>query len=193
MNSNDTSNSDQVTQILQNADKADCVSDELLPLVYDELRRIASAQMAMEKPGQTIQPTALVHEAYMRLIGSTPLRWDSRAHFFGAAARSMRQILINRANRKKAVKHGGEVNRVDIDHAILVDEPEPEKMLALDVALEKLERIDPRKGQIVMLRYFAGLSVEDTAKAMDISVATVKRDWQFARTWLHREMSDSDS
>ncbi|MEP3480193.1 MAG: sigma-70 family RNA polymerase sigma factor [Fuerstiella sp.] len=184
---------DQVTRILLNADSDAELSDELLPLVYDELRRLASAQMAKESPGQTLQPTALVHEAYVRLLGNTEVRWDGRGHFFAAAARSMRQILINRANKKQTEKHGGQFVRRDIDDAFLADEPAPERMLALDTALQKLEAIDPRKGRIVMLRYFAGLSIEETAKSIGTSVATVKREWKFARTWLHREMTSDES
>lgn len=182
-----------MTLLLQNAESGAAISDELLPLVYDELRRLANANMAQERPGQTLQPTALVHEAYVRLVGNKDVKWDGRAHFFAAAARSMRQILINRANKKKAVKHGGEFVRRELDDAFLQSEPEPERLIALDAALERLETIDPRKGRIVMLRYFAGLSIEDTASAMDMSVATVKRDWQFARTWLHREMTNRDA
>ena len=162
-------------------------------IVYGELRRLARSQMDRETPGQTLQPTALVHEAYMRLVGDGDLKWENRAHFFGAAARSMRQILINRAKRKKSQKHGGELVRRDFEDGLFFEEPEPDHLLSLDLALERLETIDPRKGQIVMLRYFAGLNIEDTAKAMDLSPATIKREWQFARTWLHREMSNSDS
>lgn len=182
-----------VSRILRAAESGSAVSDELLPLVYEELRRLAAAHMAREKPGQTLQPTALVHEAYMRLIGNADMRWDSRGHFFAAAARSMRQILINRANRKKTEKHGGKLARRDLDDAFFVDEPPPERLIALDAALARLEDIDPRKGQIVMLRYFAGLSIEETAKSLDLSPASVKRDWQFARTWLHREMTKHES
>lgn len=181
-----------VSRILRAAEPGAAVSEELLPLVYEELRRLAAAHMAREKPGQTLQPTALVHEAYMRLIGSQEMRWDSRGHFFAAAARSMRQILINRANRKKAEKHGGKLVRRDLDDEFFVDEPPPERLIALDAALKKLENIDPRKGQIVMLRYFAGLSIEETAQSLNLSPASVKRDWQFARTWLHREMSRTE-
>lgn len=179
----------EVTRILRDAESGSAVSDELLPLVYEELRKLATAQMAREKPGHTLQPTALVHEVYMRMIGSADMRWDSRGHFFAAAARSMRQILINRANRKKAEKHGGKLKRRDLDDAFFVEEPPPERMIALDAALVQLEKIDPRKGQIVMLRYFAGLSIEETARSLNLSPASVKRDWQFARTWLHREMT----
>ncbi|MEM6364290.1 MAG: sigma-70 family RNA polymerase sigma factor [Planctomycetota bacterium] len=181
----------QITALLSDAGvKLDAgLSEALLPLVYEELKRLASQQMAQEKPGQTLQPTALVHEAYLRLVGNPDLKWDSRGHFFAAAARSMRQILINRANRKKAIKHGGDRKRVELEDFAFLEEPEPDRMLAIDSALRKLEQIDGRKGEIVNLRYFAGLSVEETASALDLSTATVKRDWQFARTWLHREMS----
>ncbi|GAB5407241.1 MAG: ECF-type sigma factor [Aureliella sp.] len=183
---------EQITRLL-NVDSDEAVSDELLPLVYDELRRLAAAQMAKETPGQTLQPTALVHEAYVRLVGNADVRWNGRGHFFAAAARSMRQILINRAIKKKTEKHGGKLVRRDIEEQPIADEPPPEHILALDAALKKLEEIDPRKGQLVMLRYFAGLSIEETADSLGTSVATVKRDWKFARTWLHREMSSAES
>ncbi|MCA9158254.1 MAG: sigma-70 family RNA polymerase sigma factor [Planctomycetales bacterium] len=177
-----------ITGLLSDID-SDVAAEQLLPLVYEELKRLAGSQMAKERPGQTLQPTALVHEAYMRLVANPDMRWDSRGHFFAAAARSMRQILINRANRKKAEKHGGDRVREQFDDGICMAEPEPERMLALDEALKQLEEIDPRKGKIVNLRYFAGLTIEETAQALDLSPATVKRDWQFARTWLHREIS----
>ncbi|MCG8651076.1 MAG: sigma-70 family RNA polymerase sigma factor [Pirellulales bacterium] len=164
------------------------LAEKLLPLVYEELRKLAAAHLANEKPGQTLQPTALVHEAYLRLVANPDLRWESRRHFFAAAARSMRQILINRAIAKQAAKRGGGLNRHELDDIDCLEEPEPERLIALDHALEQLEKIDPRKGKIVNLRYFGGLSIAETAKALDISPATVKRDWQFARTWLHREM-----
>ncbi len=175
-----------VTRILQHP--GDDTAEELLPLVYEELRRLAASKISKETPGQTLQPTALVHEAYLRLVDADT-RWDNRGHFFAAAARSMRQILINRAVRKKTEKHGGDRVREEFDEAFLGTEPVPDRMLALNEALERLEAIDERKGRIVLLRYFAGLSIEDTANAMSLSPATVKRDWQFARTWLHREMS----
>lgn len=178
-----------ITQLLGDTERSSsALADELLPLVYAELKRLAGQQMAQEKPGQTLQPTALVHEAYLRLVGNPDLKWESRGHFFAAAARSMRQILINRANKKKAIKHGGGRNREELQDIPCLDEPEPSRMLAIDDALKKLEQLDPRKGEIVNLRYFAGLSIEETAQALDLSPATVKRDWQFARTWLHREI-----
>ena len=182
-----------VTQILQEAETGELASEKLLPIVYEELRRLAVAQMAQETPGQTLQPTALVHEAYLRLVGNEDVHWQNRGHFFAAAARSMRQILINRAKQKKAVKHGGGKKRVEFEGALLADDPECERILALDEALDRLEQIDPRKAKIVMFRFFAGLSIDETAKTLEISPATVKREWQFARTWLHKEMNKSVS
>lgn len=176
-----------VTLLLQRNDRAS--SDELLPFVYEELRRLAASQLARESAGQTLQPTALVHEAYLRLVGDVDLKWENRGHFFAAAARSMRQILINRAIQKKTAKHGGEFQRIEFAEHLISDEPEPDRILALDEALKRLETIDERKGQVVMLRYFAGLSLEETAKTLGVSLATVKREWQFARTWLHKEMN----
>jgi RNA polymerase sigma factor (TIGR02999 family) len=161
--------------------------------VYEELRRLARARMAKEKgrgAGFTLQPTALVHEAYMRLIGSADVKWNGRGHFFGAAASAMRRILVERARHRDRVKHGGGRQRVELEeHAAMSDEPEPDELLALDEGLNKLERQDKRKADVVMLRYFAGLSVEDTATALGVSEATVKNDWTFARAWLNREMS----
>ena len=163
--------------------------EKLLPLVYAELKQLASRQMSRESLGQTLQPTALVHEAYLRLVENPNMRWESRGHFFAAAARSMRQILINRARRRNTVKHGGGWKRQLFDEASMALEPPPERMLALDEALHQLEDIDPRKARIVDLRYFAGLTIDETAQAMALSPATVKREWPFSRTWLHREMS----
>ncbi|MCA9149931.1 MAG: sigma-70 family RNA polymerase sigma factor [Planctomycetales bacterium] len=177
-----------ITQILSRPDGDSRVAEELFPLVYQELRNLAAARIAKEAPGQTLQATALVHEAYIRLVDAD-VKWDSRRHFFAAAARSMRQILINRAIRKQAKKHGGDRDRQEFDEAIFASEPPPQQVLALNAALERLEALDERKGQVVMLRYFAGLSIEDTAAAMGLSPATIKREWQFARTWLHREMT----
>ncbi len=181
-----------VTRILQD-DSGEIASEKLLPIVYEELRRLAAAQMAQESSGQTLQPTALVHEAYLRLVGDEEIRWQNRGHFFAAAARSMRQILINRAKKKQTAKHGGGKKRVPLEESLVAEDPQPERMLALDEALQRLEQFDERKGKIVMLRYFAGLSIDETAKALEISPATVKREWQFARTWLHKEMNKSES
>ena len=187
-----TTEGNKVSKILSTAATNPSATEELLPLVYEELRRLARDQLAGETPGQTLQPTALVHEAYLRLAENPDYQWDSRTHFYSAAARAMRQILINRARRRKTKKHGAGRNRHELNENLLHSELEPDRMLALDKALKRLEEFDPRKGKIVMLRYFAGLSVEQTAKATNLSPATVKRDWQFARTWLHREMLGED-
>ncbi|MEM9412539.1 MAG: sigma-70 family RNA polymerase sigma factor [Planctomycetota bacterium] len=184
---------DQVTLLLQSNLDTEGLSDELFPLIYGELRNLAAAQMAFENPGQTLQPTALVHEAYLRLVGDTKVTWENRAHFFSAAARSMRQILVNRATRKKAQKRGGDLQRQPFNEANLLEEPAPEYMLALNEALERLEAIDERKGKVVAMRYFAGLSIDETADALGLSRATVKRDWQFSRSWLHREITRDES
>jgi RNA polymerase sigma factor (TIGR02999 family) len=164
-------------------------SERLFPVVYEELRRLARAQMAGERPDQTLQPTALVHEAYLRLVGEGDIRWNSRAHFFGAAALAMRRILVESARRRKQLKRGGEFNRVPLTDAAVLPDTEPVDMVALDGALTRLEARDPRKSQIVMLRYFAGLTVEQTGAAMELSPATVKKEWSYARAWLLREVS----
>jgi RNA polymerase sigma factor (TIGR02999 family) len=164
-------------------------SERLFPVVYEELRRLARAQMAGERPDQTLQPTALVHEAYLRLVGEGDIRWNSRAHFFGAAALAMRRILVESARRRKQLKRGGEFNRVPLTDAAVLPDTEPVDMVALDGALTRLEARDPRKSQIVMLRYFAGLTVEQTGAAMELSPATVKTEWSSARAWLLREVS----
>lgn len=168
---------------------------KLLPLVYEELRKLASARMANEPragAGQTLQPTALVHEAYMRLLGSDGqnVQWNGRGHFFGAAALAMRRILVERARARNAQKRGGGSSRANLDVDQLAIEPEGDEVLALEDALHALERADPRKHRVVMLRYFAGLSVEDTAAALEMSPATVKNDWAFARAWLKRHIAE---
>jgi RNA polymerase sigma factor (TIGR02999 family) len=161
----------------------------LVTLVYGELRQMAYRQMAQETPGQTLQPTALVHEAYARLVGAD-IQWQNRGHFFAAAARAMRQILVNRAHRRQAIKHGGGRRRVDLaDIELVPDESRPEMLIALDRAIERLDAMDHRKAQIVMLRFFSGLTIKETAQALAISPTTVKDDWVFARTWLYREMT----
>ena len=163
-------------------------ADEVAPVVYDELRRLAAAYMRRERPGQTLQATALVHEAYLRLAqAGTP--WNDRRHFVGIAARSMRQILIERARARGAQKRWGGMNRVSITDSLALA-ADPEIMLpALDEALTKLEQIDPEQARIVELRYFAGMSVEEAADAMEMSPATLKRRWALARAWLFRELS----
>ena len=161
----------------------------LLPLVYDELRRLAAAYLRRERPGQTIQPTALVHEAYLRLLKDKPDRWQNRAHFCAIAAHSMRQILIERARARGALKRGGVQARVTLDEGLLAADSPPIDILALDEALERLEAIDPEQARLVELRFFGGLTIEETAEAMNISAATVKRHWTIARAWLARELS----
>jgi RNA polymerase sigma factor (TIGR02999 family) len=164
-------------------------AEQLLPLVYDELRRIAALKMAQEKPGQTLQATALVHEAYLRLLGGGKAeRWDGRTHFFAAAAEAMRRILIENARRKKRLKHGGHLARVDVD-AVELPMPMPdEELLALDEALERLSAVDSRAAQVVKLCFFAGLTQEEAARELGVSVRTAERLWGFARAWLFREM-----
>ena len=160
---------------------------DLAPIVYDELRRLAGAYMRRERPGQTLQATALVHEAYMRLAGAgTP--WNDERHFVGIAARSMRQILIERARARGALKRGGVQARVTLDEALVAGGEQSFDILALDTALEKLAALDPEQARLVELRFFGGLTVEETAEAMSISPATVKRHWAVARAWLAREL-----
>ncbi len=183
-----------VTQLLRAASSGDAqAAGELLPLVYSELRNLARARMARTPPGNTLQPTALVHEAFLRLIGSDEPNWDSRGHFFAAAAQAMRQILVEQARRKASAKHGGGRRRVDVEHVEPVIEPPAEDLLALEEALTRLEQADPRKGRIVMLRYFAGLTTEETAAALGVSVPTVEREWRFIRTFLYTLLSGPES
>jgi RNA polymerase sigma factor (TIGR02999 family) len=166
---------------------------ELLPLVYDELRRLAARKLAREAPGQTLQATALVHEAYLRLVDTELIRnWDSRGHFFAAAAEAMRRILIENARRKQSEKHGGERSRTVIDDLAMEPGTPTEDLLALDEALTKLAAEDPVKARLVNLRYFAGLSVEDAAKALGISRATADRYWHYARVWLYCELHGTE-
>jgi RNA polymerase sigma-70 factor (ECF subfamily) len=162
--------------------------DSLLPLVYKELRRLAAGYLRREKPGQTLQPTALVHEAYLRLMKDRPDRWQNRAHFCAIAAHSMRQILIERARARGAAKRGGGGPRVTLDEALLASEDRSIDLLALDEALERLAALDPEQARLVELRFFGGLTVEETAEAMSISPATVKRHWTIAKAWLTREL-----
>jgi RNA polymerase sigma factor (TIGR02999 family) len=163
---------------------------DLLPLVYTELRRLARARMAKTPPGNTLQPTALVHEAYVRLIGSEDPSWDSRGHFFAAAAQAMRRILVEQARRKASKKHGGGRKRVDLDAFEPRVEPPSENLLALDEAMTRLEQADPRQAKIVMLRYFAGLTNEEAAATLGVSLRTVEREWRFARAFLFDVLSD---
>ena len=161
---------------------------ELLPEVYAELRALAAVLTSRLQPGQTLQPTALVHEAYLRLVRKQDPGWEGRRHFFGAAARAMREILIEQARRKAAVKHGGHGRRVELAEGLAVIEPPAEDVLALDEAVRHLQEEDPRLAEIVMLRYYTGLSLEETADVIGASVSTVKRDWRYARAWLARRL-----
>ncbi len=163
-------------------------AEKLLPLIYDELRALARARMAREGAGQTIQATALVHDAYLRLVGNADPGWNSRRHFFGAAAEAMRRILVERARRRARIKHGGGLRRVEMEDDCAAIEPPGDDVLAVDEAVRKLEAGDPRKGRIVNLRYFAGFTTEETAKALGLSVGTVEREWRFIRVWLQDEL-----
>jgi RNA polymerase sigma-70 factor, ECF subfamily len=162
--------------------------DSLLPLVYQELRRLAASYLRRERPGQTLQPTALVNEAYLRLLKDRPDRWQNRAHFCAIAAHSMRQILIERARARHAQKRGGERARVTLDDALVAGGERSIDLLALDEALERLAAMDPEQARLIELRFFGGLTVEETAEEMGISPATVKRHWAVARAWLAREL-----
>lgn len=188
----------QITQILdglQREEHGSRATEKLLPLVYEELRAMAAKQMAGESPGLTIQSTALVHEVYLRLIGGNDNHWDSRGHFFAAAAEAMRRILIERARKYKRQKHGGNHQRVDLDVAGFGETADDDTdILALDDALKKFESEDPVRSEVVKLRYFAGLTIEQTASILEMSPATVKRHWTFARAWLCDAMgTDSEN
>jgi len=163
---------------------------ELLPLVYDELRRLARAKMVGESPGQTLQPTALVHEAYMRVVCEGEKDWGGRSHFFSVAALAMRRILVDQARKKSSLKRGGSNARVDLDDVDLAFESPPGDVLGIDEALQKLEASDPRKGQIVNMRYFLGMTVQETAAALGLSVSTIEEEWRYVRAWLQREVVD---
>lgn len=178
-----------VTQILQAVERGDAkAAQEMLPLVYDELRRLAAYRMANEAPGHTLQPTALVHEAWLRLAGDEGARFENRAHFFGAAAEAMRRILVESARRKQSLKHGGNLRRVDVD-ALELPLPMPgDELLALDEALDRLATVDSRAAEVVKLCFFVGLTQEQAARELDISLATVERRWSFARAWLFQEI-----
>lgn len=183
--------STDITHMLAAVSKGDPkATHDLLPLVYAELRRLAERRLAVERPGQTLNPTALVHEAFLRLVGpSNALDWDSRGHFFGAAAEAMRRILIDQARRKRRHKHGGGRKRVDFDHVDLASGCRDDELLALDEALESFATKHPQRAALVKLRYFAGLTMDQAASALGISPATADRYWAYARAWLHRELS----
>ena len=187
----------KVTQVLAAIGEGDPrASAELLPLVYAQLRKLARSLMVKTPPGNTLQPTALVHEAYLRMVGSTEPEWNSRGHFFSAAAQAMRQILVDQARRKAARKHGGGQKRLavsEVEGGELAIQPPVENMLALDEALSRLEQEAPRKAEVVKLRYFAGLSAAETASALGVSLPTVERDWRFARALLRAELSEGEA
>ena len=163
-------------------------AEKLLDLLYEELRRLATSKMAREAPGQTLQPTALVHEAWLRLVGSENPRFENRVHFFSAAAEAMRRILIDRARRKLTMRHGGNCERVDLDEQDLAAPGPDEQLLAVNEVLDNLARIHPAQAEVVKLRYFAGMTNEETAQVLGVSVATVKNYWTFARTWIFNEI-----
>jgi RNA polymerase sigma factor (TIGR02999 family) len=178
-----------LTHLLERAEAGDpAAASAILPLVYEELRKLAHAWMAREPAGHTLQPTALVHEAYLRLLGNGDVRWGGRRHFFAAAANAMRRILVERARRVATKKRGGGGARIPLEEADLRIPEEPEDVIALDAALERLMQADRRKYDVVMLRFFSGLTIEETARVLDVSAATVKSDWSFARAWLLKEI-----
>jgi RNA polymerase sigma factor (TIGR02999 family) len=177
-----------VTRILEAAQQGDPnAANELLPLVYDELRRLAAAKMAHERPDQTLQPTALVHEAWLRLVGNEKQKWNGRAHFFGAAAEAMRRILIENARRKAAARHGGGQARLDINQIEIATTAPDDELLAVSDALEEFAAHDSQMAELVKLRYFAGLTTEDAAEVLGISVRTAERWWSYSRAWLYQE------
>jgi RNA polymerase sigma factor (TIGR02999 family) len=179
----------QVTRILDAARADDArAADELLPLVYEELRRLAAAKMACENPGQTLQATALVHEAWLRLVGDANRKWNNRTHFFAAAAEAMRRILVDNARRKRAQRHGGGKQRLELLDLAAPSAPNADQLLAVNDALDKFAEIDPQAAELVKLRYFVGMTIEETAEALGISKATVKRHWDYARAWLYEEI-----
>jgi RNA polymerase sigma factor (TIGR02999 family) len=183
----------EVTRILSAIEQGDPhAAEQLLPLVYDELRKLAAQRMAQEKPGQTLQATALVHDAYLRLVDvDQAQRFNSRGHFFAAAAEAMRRIIIDNARRKRRPKHGGDRRRLDLEEAIPLTEPRDD-LLALDEALTRLAAEEPIKAELVKLRYFAGLTLEEAASCLNISPATAKRYWVVARAWLYAALADPD-
>jgi RNA polymerase sigma factor (TIGR02999 family) len=185
----------EVTRILSAVEQGDPhAAGQLLPLVYDELRRLAAQRLAREKPGQSLQSTALVHEAYLRLVATDRAQqWNSRGHFFAAAAEAMRRILVENARQKGRVRHGGRRRRVELDEACLVSASPNEDLLALDEALARLAELDPTRAELVKLRFFAGLTMPEAAAFLGISLSTAERHWVFARTWLYAELADDEA
>jgi RNA polymerase sigma factor (TIGR02999 family) len=177
------------TRILSAIEQGDPhAAEELFPLVYDELRRLAARKLAHEAPGQTLDATGLVHEAYLRLVGGGPSGWDNRRHFFAAAAEAMRRILVEQARRKRRARHGGGKKRIDFEEACPLVRGPSDDLLALDEALSRLAALNPARAEVVKLRFFAGLTMPEVAEALGISVPTAERYWAFARTWLYAEL-----
>jgi RNA polymerase sigma factor (TIGR02999 family) len=165
-------------------------AEQLLPLVYDELRKLAAAKLAKEKPGQTLQATALVHEAYLRLVEADKMRhWDGCGHFFAAAAEAMRRILVDRARQRRSRRRGGAAKRRSLEHLDAASPAPDDELLAVEEALERLQKLDPPKAELVKLRYFAGLTIPEAAQALGISIPTANRRWAYARAWLHEELA----
>ena len=183
-----------ITQLLAAADGGDRAARERLwALVYDELRRIAQRQMAREGAGHTLQTTALINEAYLRLVGDEGMRCENRRHFFAAAANAMRRICIDYARRRESLKRGGSADREPLLEDPVLSQCDPAELLAVDEALHKLQHEDPRKAEVVMLRYFGGLAIDETAHALELAPRTVDSDWRFARVWLYRELTKGDT
>ena len=186
------SDSDNVTRLLLDwGDGNQQALEELLPLIYNELRHLAHNFLYRERPGHTLQTTALVHEAYLKLIDQRDARWQNRAHFFALAAQAMRRILIDSARRHAALKRGGAGEKVSLDQAANISLEQSDDLLALDEALNALAEIDPQQSRVIELRYFGGLTIEETAEVMDLSTATIKREWAMARAWLHQALTDN--
>lgn len=184
--------SDSISELLQHwADGDGAALDRLMPLVYAELRRMARRYMLQQPPGHTLQTTALIHEAYLRLVGQEGKRWEGRAHFFGVAAQAMRHILVDYARARHTGKRGGDARVVSLEEAVIVSMERAEELVSLDDALKELARLSPRQSQVVELRYFGGLSVTETADVLEISSDTVTRDWNHAKAWLNRELNRS--
>jgi RNA polymerase sigma factor (TIGR02999 family) len=182
--------SPEITQLLLAWSQGDrSALDQLIPLVHEQLRRLARHYMAQERPGHTLQTTALVNEAYLRLIDASQVQWQNRAHFFAVSAQLMRRVLVDFARSHHQLKRGGEARRVSLDEALVVSEDQGADLVALDDALSALSVLDGRQSQVVELRFFGGLSVEETAEVLKVSPTTVRRDWTLARAWLHHELS----
>ena len=185
-----------ITQILHAIEQGNAsAAHDLLPIVYDELRKLAAHRLASETPGQTLQATALVHEAYLRLVGGeaqADLKWDSRGHFFAAAAEAMRHILVDSARRKRRAKHGGGQERLDVDDLEIAADADDEKILLVNEALEKLAMEDPIRAEVVKLHYFVGLTHAESAEILQISEKTVRRHWNYARVWLYQAIQSAD-